>query len=97
MPKGYGGDELSEEDMAVVKRALSGPNGPKQHDQSRGLNPDFRDDAVCGRVLGQISGLSPHERPGHLAPKQPIIKHEPAEDGVEAVRNPNLNDGIERT
>lgn len=66
-------------------------------DKPRGLNPDFSDAAVRGRVLGQTSGIPPHERPGHAAPDQPIIKHEPAEDGVAAVRQQDLNDGINRT
>lgn len=66
-------------------------------DKPRGLNPDFSDAAVQGRIFCQTSGIPPHLRPGHLAPEQPAIQHEPSEAGVEALRQHNLNDGIEHT
>ncbi len=41
--------------------------------------------------------LPPHERPGHRSPDQPSERDRSAIAGIEAVRHPDLNDGIDHT
>lgn len=66
-------------------------------DASRGLHPDFSDQAVRRRVLGNVSGLPPHERPGHYAPNPSTAREESAKAGIEAIRRFDLDDGIDHT
>lgn len=56
-----------------------------------GLRPDFSDDAVRSRIIESsgmnilpLSGLPPHERPGH-ATRDPV--HGPGERALDALRN----------
>ncbi len=66
-------------------------------DKSKGLRTDFSDDTICERVLGQTSGLAPHERPGHRSPNPESGRDLSAKAGIEAVRRHDLDDGIPHT
>ncbi len=82
-----------------LKRYQTGQFGSFNHPrhQSEKPLPDFSVETTQGRVLAQTAGLPPHERPGHLASLPPSARAKSAVAGIGAVRNFNLDDGIDHT
>jgi hypothetical protein len=58
-----------------------------------GLNPDMTPEGVRDRLLRDgMSGLPPHKRPGHHAPKEPTAREQCAVRGAEVLRSPPSED-----
>jgi hypothetical protein len=53
-----------------------------------GLNPDFSDPEMRSRIEAAISGLPPHERPGHVAPPPLPENAVSAIAAIDALRHP---------